>query len=160
VNDHPDARFGARGRLAHQLLADPPWNDYYGPGSVLERFARVGGKVLRLGADLATVTLLHYAEYLVPIEPKRRVRRHHLVSGSNGPEVRIVESLDDSNGIVDFPGEDYFAILLRAYLDTGRARIGTVGQARSELIDGADLVEFAVAWMAAHLVGNVPAERE
>src|SRR5258708_1763531 len=150
VNDHPDARFGARRRLAHQLLADPPWNDYYGPGSVLERFARVGGKVLRLGADLATVTLLHYAEYLVPIEPKRRVRRHHLVSGSNGPEVRIVESLDDSNGIVDFPGEDYFAILLRAYLDTGRARIGTVGQARSELIDGADLVEFAVAWMAAH----------
>src|SRR5438128_640849 len=23
VNDHPDARFGSRGRLAHRLLADP-----------------------------------------------------------------------------------------------------------------------------------------
>jgi aminoglycoside N3'-acetyltransferase len=33
----------------------------------------------------------------------------------------------------------------------GRAGIGTVGHARSELIDGRDLVEFAVAWMAAHL---------
>ncbi len=151
VNDHPDARFGGRGRLAHQLLADSPWDDYYGPGSVLERFVRRGGQVLRLGADLDTVTLLHYAEYLVPIEPKRRVRRHHLVRGSTGPEVRIVESLDDSDGIVDYPGEDYFAVLLRAYLDTGRARVGTVGRAHSELIDARDLVEFASAWMAAHL---------
>jgi len=97
--------------------------------------------------------LLHYAEYLVAIEPKRRVRRHHLVTGSNGPQVRIVESLDDSDGIVDYPGEDYFAVLLRAYFDAGRASIGTVGHARSELIDGPDLVEFAVAWMATHLGG-------
>jgi aminoglycoside N3'-acetyltransferase len=166
VNDHPDGRFGGRGRLAHQLLADPPWDDYYGPGSLLERFVRNGGRVLRLGADLETVTLLHYAEYLVPIEAKRRVRRDHLVRGSNGPEVRMVESLDDSDGIVDYPGKDdrdgivdypgkdYFGVLLRAYLDTGRARIGTVGDARSELIEGPDLVEFAVGWMAAHLTSS------
>jgi aminoglycoside N3'-acetyltransferase len=151
VNDHPDGRFGGRGHLARQLLADLPWDDYYGPGSLLESFVRVGGKVLRLGADLGTVTLLHYAEYLVPIEPKRRVRRHHLVRGRTDPEVRTVESLDDSAGIVDYPGEDYFEVLLRAYLDTGRATIGTVGRARSELIDGPDLVEFAVTWMAEHL---------
>jgi len=151
VNDHPDGRFGGRGRLAEQLLSDPPWDDYYGPGSVLERFVRAGGKVLRLGADLDTVTLLHYAEYLTPIEPKRRVRRHHLVRGVDGLEVRVVESLDDSDGIVDYPDDDYFGVLLRAYLDTGRPGIGTVGRARSELIDGADLVEFAVAWMAKHL---------
>jgi aminoglycoside N3'-acetyltransferase len=157
VNDHPDCRFGGRGRLARQLLADPPWDDYYGPGSVLERFVHGDGKVLRLGADLNTVTLLHYAEYLVPIEPKRRVRRHHLVRGRTGPEVRSVESLDDSDGIVDYPGEDYFEVLLRAYLDTGRARIGTVGHARSEFIDGPDLVEFAVAWMATHLAGPAAA---
>jgi aminoglycoside N3'-acetyltransferase len=151
VNDHPDGRFGGRGRLAEPLLADPPWDDFYGPGSVLERFVHNGGKVLRLGADLATVTLLHYAEYLVPIEPKRRVRRHHLVLGAGGPEIRIVDSLDDSDGIVVYPGEDYFAVLLRAYLNTGRASIGTVGHAPSELIDGADLVNYAVEWMAMHL---------
>ncbi|MDQ6672526.1 MAG: AAC(3) family N-acetyltransferase [Chloroflexota bacterium] len=106
---------------------------------------------MRLGADLNTVTLLHYAEYLVPLEPKRRVRRHHLVTGSNGPEVRIVESLDDSDGIVDYPGEDYFGLLLRVYLDAGRVIAGTVCHARSEVIDGSDLVEFAVDWMSAHL---------
>jgi len=40
---------------------------------------------------------------------------------------------------------------LRAYLATGRASTGFVGGAVSELIDGADLVEFAGEWMAEHL---------
>jgi aminoglycoside 3-N-acetyltransferase len=79
------------------------------------------------------------------------VRRHHMVPGPYGPEVRAVESLDDSDGIVDHPGDDYFATILRAYLATGRAATGTVGQASSELLDGPDLVTFAVAWMAEHL---------
>jgi aminoglycoside N3'-acetyltransferase len=151
VVDHPDGRFGASGPLASELVVDPPWDDYYGPRSVLERFVTNGGRVLRLGADIDTVTLLHYAEYLAPVPHKRRVRRHHLVPGSFGPEVRVVESLDDTDGIVDHPGEDYFATILRAYLATGRAATGLVGQARSELLDGPDLVAFAVAWMAEHL---------
>ena len=37
VSDHPEGRFGARGRLAEALMADQPWDDYYGPGSPLER---------------------------------------------------------------------------------------------------------------------------
>jgi aminoglycoside N3'-acetyltransferase len=69
-------------------------------------------------------------------------------------EERTVECLDDSNGIVDHPGEDYFAQLLRAYLATGRAAVGRVGNATSELIDAADLVPFAVDWMANHLAGG------
>ena len=150
VSDHPDGRFGTRGHLAAGLVADVPWNDYYGPGSTLERLIRAGGKVLRMGADLDTVTLLHYAEYLAPIEIKRRVRRHHLAAGPEGPTVRLVECLDDSQGIVDFRGEDYFAVILRSYLDSGRAAQGVVGRARSELIDAADMVEFGVAWMTEH----------
>ena len=129
-----------------------PWDDYYGPGSPLERFVQAGGRVLRLGADLDTVTLLHYAEYLAPLPSKRRVRRHRLVLGRDGPEVRVVQCLDDSDGIVDLPGEDYFAVILREYLATGRASTGIVGRATSELIEAADIVEFAVSWMADHLV--------
>jgi aminoglycoside N3'-acetyltransferase len=150
VNNHPDARFGARGRLASYLLADPPWDDYYGPGSVLERLVQARGKVLRLGADLDTVTLLHYAEYLVPINQKRRVRRHHLVLEGDGARVRQVECLDDSEGIVEYAGEDYFAVIVREYLASGAGSRGTVGRAPSELLDARDLVEFAVAWMAMH----------
>ncbi len=151
VSDHPEGRFGACGRLAHQLVDDVAWDDYYGQGSPLERLVDAGGQVLRLGADPDTVTLLHYAEYLAPLPSKRRVRRHRMVTGAAGHDLRVVDTLDDSNGIVDHPGEDYFAVILRRYLETGRASVGVVGRARSELIDAADIVEFAVAWMVEHL---------
>lgn len=151
VSDHPEGRFGAAGAMAEHLVHDVPWDDYYGPGSPLARFCDLGGKVLRLGADLDTVTLLHLAEYLAPIADKRRVRRHRLVASPGGPTIRVVECLDDSNGIVDHPGEDYFAVITRSYLATGRAGRLRVGDADSELLDGADLVRFAVEWMAGNL---------
>jgi len=151
VSDHPDGRFGAIGPLAGALLDDGPWDDYFGPGSMLARFIDAGGRVLRLGANLDTVTVIHHAEYLASVPAKRRVRRHHLVRSPAGAEVRVVECLDDSDGIVDRPGEDYFISILRDYLATGRALTGRVGGATSELIDAADLVEFSTAWMAEHL---------
>ncbi len=152
VSAHPEGRFGAAGALADTLVADVPWHDYYGPGSPLERFVGAGGRVLRLGADRDTLTLLHYAEYLAPIPNKRRVRRHRLIAGEAGSTVRTVDALDDSNGIVEFPGEDYFAIILREYLATGRPATGVVGNAGSELLDGADVLEFAVTWMTQNLM--------
>ncbi|MDH3755423.1 MAG: AAC(3) family N-acetyltransferase, partial [Acidimicrobiia bacterium] len=155
VNDHPEGRFGARGRLAADLVSNPPRDDYYGPRSPLERFVDVGGRVLRLGADPDTVTLLHHAEYLAAVANKRRVRRHRLIAGPEGPEVEVIDCLDDEHGIVDHPGEDYFATILRAYLATGRADTGMVGAATGELIDARDLVEFAVDWMGEHL-GHAP----
>ena len=82
----------------------------------MHRFVDAGGRVLRLGADLDTLTVLHYAEYLAPLPTKRRVRRHRLVKGRDHPELRVVECLDDSDGIVDYPEEDYFAVILREYL--------------------------------------------
>jgi aminoglycoside N3'-acetyltransferase len=151
VSDHPDGRFGASGPLASALVDSVPWDDYYGPGSTLERLVEAGGRVLRLGADLDTLTVLHYAEYLAPVPSKRRVRRHRLVAGERGPELRVVECLDDSDGIAEFPGDDYFAVILRSYLATGRPSVGVVGRATSELIDAADVVAFGVAWMAEHL---------
>ncbi len=151
VSDHPEGRFGASGRLATKLVENVPWDDYYGPGSPLERFVHAGGRVLRLGADLDTLTVLHYAEYLAPIPDKRRVRRHCLVVGPEGPEPCVVECLDDSDGIVEYVGEDYFAVILRAYLENGRAKTGVVGAAASELIEAADVVDFGVQWMVDHL---------
>lgn len=151
LSDHPEGRFGASGPMADELVRDVPWHHYYGPGSPLERFVERHGRVLRLGADIDTVTLLHYAEYLVDLPAKRHVQRHPLVVGADGPERRLVECLDDSDGVVDWTGDDYFGLILQAYLATGRAAVGTVGGARSELLDGADLVAFGVGWMAGHL---------
>jgi aminoglycoside N3'-acetyltransferase len=154
ISDHPEGRFGAWGAHASELVDDVPWDDYYGPDSPLHRFVQLGGKVLRLGADLDTATLLHWAEYLAPVPDKRRVRRHRMVRRSDKSEFVVVECLDDNEGIVDHPGEDYFATILRAYLETGRAAVGKVGRATSELIDGSDLVDFGVTWMAANLIGQ------
>jgi aminoglycoside N3'-acetyltransferase len=101
ASDHPEGRFAARGRRATDFTADVPWNDYYGPGSPLERFVQANGRVLRLGADPNTVTLMHYAEYLADVPAKRRVQRHRRVATLQGPASCVVEWLDDSAGIVE-----------------------------------------------------------
>lgn len=152
VSDHPEGRFAALGHAAEDLLRDAPWDDYYGPGSPLERLVEQDGKVLRLGANPDSVTLLHYAEFLTDVPDKRRARRHRLVLTSTGAEVRVVDSLDDNNGIADYPAEDYFAAIVKAYLATGRARTGRVGGAASELIRSREIVPFGVAWMNEHLL--------
>ncbi len=153
VSDHPEGRFGARGALAEELTTDVPWDDYYGAGSPLERFVQRGGRVLRLGADIDTVTLLHWAEWLAPIDHKRRVRRHRVVRGDDGrPVVRVVDTLDDSDGIAGYEGvvDDEFGVILTEYLATGRGQRGRVGGAHAELLDGSDLVAFAVDWIVTH----------
>jgi aminoglycoside N3'-acetyltransferase len=151
VTDNPSGRFAARGRRAAELLRDAPWDDYYGPDSPLDRLCRAGGRVLRLGANPDTTTVLHYAEYLADVPGKRRVRRHYRVVGPNGPETRSVECLDDEFGIVDWDGEDYFALILQAYLDEGRGLRGRVGSAAVELIEAKDIVDFGARWMSANL---------
>jgi len=151
VSDHPEGRFAARGRLASALLADPPWHDYFGPGSALERLVQARGQVLRLGADIDTTTLLHYVEHLADVANKRRVVRHRKVLREGRSEIRRVETLDDAEGIVDYRGLDYFGVILLEYLEHGRGRRGLVGSAPSELIDAADLVAFGSAWMTRRL---------
>lgn len=105
---------------------------------------------MRLGAAYDTTTVLHFAEYLADVPVKRRVRRHYRIQGWDEPVTRTVECLDDSNGIVDWLGEDYFATILRDYLATGRSMRGKVGAAQSELIDAYDLVRFGARWMTEH----------
>lgn len=151
VTDNPEGRFAARGGLADALLRDAPWDDYFGPGSPLEHLCALGGQVLRLGADPDTVTLLHHAEYLAPVAEKRRVVRYRRVLGPGGPTIRTVSCLDDSDGIAAWEGEDYFAVILKAYLAEGRGARGRVGGAQSELLDAVDLVAFGADWMGRHL---------
>ena len=151
VSDNPSGRFGARGAQAEELLREAPWHDYYGPGSPLERLCERGGRILRLGADPDTVTMLHYAEYLAKLPAKRRTRWGYLLAGRGHC---WVECLNDSDGIAAWDGEDYFAVILKAYLAEGRAAVGSVGNARAELIDAADVVRFGARWMERSLSGG------
>lgn len=152
VVPNPDGRFAAIGVEAEPLLRDPPWHDYHGPGSVLDRLCDAGGKILRLGADPATVTMLHLAEYYAGVADKRRVRRwYHLAEPGGGSRIVHVDTLDDEHGIADWAGEDYFADILNEFLASGRARCGRVGRARSELFSANDIMCFGARWMTAHL---------
>jgi aminoglycoside N3'-acetyltransferase len=151
TSDHPSGRFGARGAKAAALLAGQPWHDYYGPGSPLDRLCAWGGRILRLGANRDTVTALHFAEYLADLPAKRRAHWHYVLAGPDGPHHASIDCLNDLDGIVAWEGEDYFALILRAYLALGRHREGPVGNAGSELIDAADIVAFGARWMEDNL---------
>lgn len=150
VSDNPSGRFGARGAQAADLLRDVPWHDYYGPGSPLERLCAGGGRILRLGANPDTVTALHYAEYLAQLPNKRRTRWDYVLPGRGHC---WIECLDDFHGIADWEGEDYFALILKAYLASGRGVRGRVGRAEAELLEAADIVGFGARWMEEHLTG-------
>jgi aminoglycoside N3'-acetyltransferase len=146
LSNNPSGRFAARGRDAQALLSDQPWNDYYGPGSPLEKLCERGGKVLRLGADPNTVTVLHYAEYLARVPNKRKTRWDYLVLRDGVPAHVWVSCLDDAEGIADWD-EDYFAVITNTYIAQGRGSGGHVARAQSELLDAADFARFGAAWM-------------
>lgn len=153
VNDHPADRFAAIGPAGRQLLEPVPLHDYHGPGSALERFTAYDGRVLRLGANVDTVTLTHYAEYLAEVPDKIRVRR---------PYVRAdvgelwIESLDDTAGIATWCGGDYFPQVYRDWRSTGAVRTGPVGRCEAELFDAKPFVRFAVDWLERHLGPGAP----
>jgi aminoglycoside N3'-acetyltransferase len=117
----------------------------------MDRLCKMDGKILRMGADPETVSVLHLAEYFADVPNKRHVRRHYRVIGPKGPETRHVDSLNDEFGIVEWEGEDYFATIVKAYLAEARAKMGTVGGAQAELIDARDIVAYGARWMTQNL---------
>jgi aminoglycoside N3'-acetyltransferase len=148
VNDHTAARYGAYGPRAIELLEPIPLHDYHGPRSVLERFTEMGGAVLRLGANIDTVTLTHWAEYLAKVPNKRRVRLRYVRADSGE---QWIESLDDTYGIVDWEGGDYFSQILLDFLAAGHAKIGPIGNCTAELFEAKPFVKFAVQWLESNL---------
>jgi aminoglycoside N3'-acetyltransferase len=151
VSDNPSGRFGARGARAEAVVREQPWNDYYGPGSPLQRLCDWGGRILRLQASPDTTTALHYAEYLADLPTKRRTRWDYVIAHPDGPRQVWVECLDDATGIADWKGDDYFAVILSSYLALARHRHGPVGAGQGQLIDAADLVQFGARWMESKL---------
>ncbi|HAA58271.1 MAG TPA: aminoglycoside 3-N-acetyltransferase, partial [Myxococcales bacterium] len=142
-------RFGACGRLAEHLLGGMPLHDYHGVGSPLERLTECHGYVLRLGADVDTVTLTHWAEYVADIPDKRRVRLRYERADTGE---QWIESLDDTYGIKEWErGEDYFSQILLDYLQEGVVCKGCVGDVEAELIPAQAFVSFAVEWMEREL---------
>lgn len=150
-SDHPLASFVAVGALAAEFTAHHPWQYGHGTDSPLGRFCVADGMVLLLGPLLSNITLLHHAEQVVNI-PEKRIDRYMMPVLRDGARVWVaIEEYDTTNGIADFGEDDYFAAIGRDFLATGRGNRGRVGATEAMLLPGAELVQFAVAWMEAHL---------
>ncbi len=132
-----------------EILTEPQClGQALGKGSPLERFVRLGGKVLLLGAPLASVTALHYAEAIANIPGKRRVTYEMPLLGPDGQTIWELTEDFDSNGILDcfaVDGQpDAVETIARAYIALERHQIGRVGDAFSYLFDAQDIVSFGV----------------
>ena len=146
-SDHPDAGVVAIGPAAAWLAADHPFQYGYGEGSPYEKFVTAEGRVLMLGAPLDTITLLHHAEHKAEV-PNKRIRRYRrLMPTAASPQWIDFEEFDTANPVLDTLPENCFELIAADYLQTGRGRTGTVGQAPSYVFEGPDLVQFAIAWI-------------
>ena len=156
---HPDSSMVAIGPLADTLTTPHRLDQALGPGSPLERFVRLGGKVLLLGAPLGSVTALHYAEAVADIPGKRRVTYEMPMLGSDGLTVWERAENFDSNGILDcfaVDGQpDAVDTIAEAYVALDRHRTGRVGDACCYLFDAQDIVSFGQAYLERHF-GQTP----
>lgn len=144
-SSNPGASMVAIGSSAEYLCADHPLNYGYGPGSPLEKFVELNGKVLLLGSDLDQVTLLHYAEHIADIPNKRVVKSSCEIKDSSRVIRQIsIEEFDTSKGIVDEMPDRYFESISNTFIETGLARSGVVGGAQSFVFPARQLIEFAV----------------
>jgi len=147
VNSHV-ARFVAWGKHAAYLHSSQPWNYAYGRDSVLERFAALHGRILLLGSDHDTVTILHHAEHIVDI-PDKRIARFKVPIAEDG--VRIWKDMEEFNTAsegmhANFP-DRFFARIVDTFLDRTGNHGGRVGDARSYLLEARALLDFALPIM-------------
>lgn len=161
---HPDASMVAVGAQARYLAVPHALGHAYGPGSPIDRFLKLGGRVLLLGAPLDSVTVIHYAEAVARIPGKRRVSYEMPMLDADGARMwRRAEDFD-SNGILDAfaqPNEmDAVETIARLYASEGRAREGRVGEAHCFLIEAGDIVRYAVRWLERLFGGAPPADAQ
>jgi aminoglycoside N3'-acetyltransferase len=160
---HPDACIWACGPAAPGLVSPHHLGTGFGPGSPIERFLALDGKVLLLGAPPDAVTVLHYAEAVADIPNKRRVRYCVPVRDEAGSKVwRDVEEFD-TNGILDCYARecamDAVETIARAYLTLDRHASGRVGEAESLVFEAADIVRYGVQWLERHHGGSSAAAK-
>jgi aminoglycoside 3-N-acetyltransferase len=144
-----EASMAAVGGMAEQITRDHPLNFGYGAGSPLDTLVRMRGHVVLLGSSLDAVTLLHYAENRARMTSKAQVRYSYPIRCGGEVVWLDVDDFDTGDPLDDYELED----ITRAYIATGRAATGVVGQAVSYRLDAADFASFAIAWLESRFGG-------
>lgn len=160
---HPEASMVAIGRRASWLVSPHPDDEPHGPGTPFSRLIEASGTVLLLGAPWESVTLLHHAEAIAPIEGKRRVVYEMPVVVDGVTTWRTYHDIDTSEGAFDYDrlglDVDPFERIVADALEAGIGRTGHVGASTSVLLPSGELVDFAVAWLVARFAEAAPEHR-
>jgi len=161
ASEHVCARVAARGARAAWLLADHAWNYGFGQGTPFAKLIASRGKVLMLGADLDTATILHHAEHIADF-PDKIIARYRVPVLENGARVwRDCEEVNTSSAgcHVHWP-ERFFARIVEDFAATngGTALCAwdKVGDADTLLLDAAALVAHAIPIMQRTAKGGAP----
>lgn len=145
---NPGASCAAVGAQAAWLTADHALDYGYGEHSPFARLVEARGKVLMIGAPFDTMTLLHHAEHKAEVTGKRLIRYEVPFAVDGRTEWRMCEEFDTSRPVLDGLAEDYFATVVSEFLATDQGMRGLVGKAESVLAPAAEIVTFAVEWIA------------
>jgi aminoglycoside 3-N-acetyltransferase len=139
---HPMLSFAACGPRAAEIVGTHPLTPGVGDSSPLGRLYELDALVLLLGVDHANNTSMHLAEHRASWPGKSNYREGVpiMVDGT-----RQWVEYDD----LDLYDEDFITIG-RAFAETGRERMGTVGTGTARLIRQREVVDFAVEWMNAN----------
>lgn len=156
VNDHV-VRFVARGKHTEHLFREQPWDFAFGKGSALDRLVELDGKILHLGSDYDTTTFLHYAEHVADF-PGKRIARYKVPVAEKGRRAwRDMSEVDTSSAGAhpNWP-TNFFAILVRGYLEQSRNPGGKVGDAPSVVFSAPGLLDYAIPVMQRVANGERP----
>jgi len=140
-------RIGARGVRAAWLTAPVPLTFPFGKGSAFERLLEERAKILMLGADHDTVTLLHYAEQEADF-PDKIVKRYRMPVLQGGARVWVAcEEYDSSKGAHANWPDRFFAKIIDGFIAGTAPPAGKIGNADSVVLDANTLIDFAIPLM-------------
>ena len=150
-SNHPHTSFAAWGKHAAVITAGHALESAIGEQSPVARIYDLGGYVLLLGVGHGNNSSLHLAEARAVYPGKHTIR--------NGAPI-LVDGKREWVEFEELAGDDadFAQIGANFARDTGLECVGQVGEATARLMPQRALVDYAVAWMAAHRVPPHPYE--
>jgi aminoglycoside 3-N-acetyltransferase len=146
---HPTSSVCAVGAKADLIiLRESPFNSDFGVGTPLYKIMEHEGKILGLGADLGPVSFYHVIEDVLGKQFPVKVRLDKVYNARVNEEGKVsvmpIRPFDPAvaSTRIDKPENTWIRTLFTEFLiDRGVLKVGCVGQARSWLLEAAELFE-------------------
>jgi aminoglycoside 3-N-acetyltransferase len=138
-SQHPQASFGAWGKMTKYVVAKHPVDDVFGENSLLGRLYELHAKILLIGIGLTSNTSLHHAEFRarLPNMPRESLGAAVLEDGK-----RVWKTWEQ----IEYNDDDFPQLAAEFEEKTGLTPV-YIGQAESHLFPMRELIDFGVEWL-------------